>query len=160
MLLVIVGLLLYGRNLPEAGRSLGMMAAKFRRGWQEFKDQLDREGDLREVTHTMRDAAQELKRVAAVPLAGANPAREFQQLRQAVLAEPAAASEDAASAVPDTAEPALCPHDQSAPMSGIGGDSAPAAPLHPAAEGSPASESAAGNAPPSHGLPNTQPRHG
>lgn len=87
-MLVIVGLLLYGRNLPEAGRSLGRMAAQFRRGFQEFKDQLDRDGDLRQVKNTMRDAAQELKKVAEVPLAAADPARALRNLTHEALSSP------------------------------------------------------------------------
>lgn len=148
VLLVVVGLLLYGRNLPEAGRSLGRMAAQVRRGWQEFKDQLDREGDLRQVTHTVRDAAQELKRAAAVPLAGANPARALQGLRDEVLAEPSAHGEASGAEV---------------------GEAEGAAALEPATEAEAAAEAARANAAAPAPTPEvrspsapaaTQPRHG
>jgi len=88
IVLVIIGLLLYGRNLPEAGRALGKVAAQFRRGFQEFKDQLDREGDLRDMKNTMRDTAQELKRVAEVPRAGMDPTRALRDLTNEAMSSP------------------------------------------------------------------------
>lgn len=88
LVLVVIGLLLYGRNLPEAGRTLGKVAAQFRRGWNEFKDQLDREGDMQSVKNTMRDAAQELRRVAEVPRASVDPRRAIQNLTDEALSTP------------------------------------------------------------------------
>jgi len=73
--LVVIGLLLYGRNLPEAGRALGRVAAQFRRGLHEFKVQMDREGDLQEVKRTFQGTAAELKRAAEVPRAHLDPRR-------------------------------------------------------------------------------------
>lgn len=92
IVLVIIGLLLYGRNLPEAGRALGKVAAQFRRGFQEFKDQLDREGSIRDVKNTMRDAAQELKRVAEVPRAGMDPTRALRDLTNEAMSSPVPAA--------------------------------------------------------------------
>lgn len=109
VILGIVGLLLYGRNLPEAGRTLGQMAAKFRRGFQEFKDQLDRDGDLRQVKNTMRDAAQELKKVADVPLAIGDPTRALRNLTHEALSSPlpdAPPAEAPAAQATNPAEPA------------------------------------------------------
>lgn len=89
VLLLVIGLLLYGRNLPEAGRSLGRVAAQLRRGWQEFKDQMDRDGDLREVKKTLQGTAHELRRVADVPRAIADPRRAIQDAaREALANEP------------------------------------------------------------------------
>jgi len=88
LVLAVIGLLLYGRNLPEAGRALGRVVTQLRRGFQEFKDQLDRDGSLREVKSTMRDAAQELKRVAEVPRAAVDPARALRDLTHEALSSP------------------------------------------------------------------------
>jgi sec-independent protein translocase protein TatA len=88
VILVIIGLLLYGRNLPEAGRALGKVAAQFRRGFQEFKDQLDREGDLRDMKKTLQNTAQELKRVADVPRANVDPTRMLRDLTNEALSSP------------------------------------------------------------------------
>lgn len=71
--LLVIGLLLYGRNLPEAGRTLGKAVNHLRRGLAEFKDQMDRDGDLREVKQSLKDSARELRNVAQVPGALANP---------------------------------------------------------------------------------------
>ncbi|MFM1870689.1 MAG: hypothetical protein RL398_111 [Planctomycetota bacterium] len=70
-----IGLLLYGRNLPEAGRTLGKAAAHLRRGFQEFKDQLDRDGDLKEVKQSLKDSARELRNISQVPGALTDPAK-------------------------------------------------------------------------------------
>ncbi|MDO8348991.1 MAG: twin-arginine translocase TatA/TatE family subunit [Planctomycetota bacterium] len=100
VILVAIGLLLYGRNLPEAGRALGKVAAQFRRGWTEFKDQLDREGDLSEVKKSLQNTAQELRNVVAVPRAGIDPTRALRDLTNEALSSP----------LPD--EPAVQAHDQ------------------------------------------------
>jgi Sec-independent protein translocase protein TatA len=71
--LMVIGLLLYGRNLPEAGRALGRVAAQFRRGLHDFKQQMDREGDLQEMKRTFQGTAAELKRAAEVPRAHLDP---------------------------------------------------------------------------------------
>lgn len=72
---MVIGLLLYGRNLPEAGRALGRVAAQFRRGLHDFKQQMDREGDLQEMKRTLQGTAAELKRAADVPRASLDPRR-------------------------------------------------------------------------------------
>ncbi len=109
IVLVIIGLLLYGRNLPEAGRALGKVASQFRRGFQEFKDQLDREGSIRDMKNSMRETAQELKRVAEVPRAGVDPMRALRDLTNEAMSSPvpvpAASASPAAPASP--AEPAV-----------------------------------------------------
>ncbi len=88
VVLVVIGLLLYGRNLPEAGRAFGKVVAQFRRGMQEFKDQLDKEGDLREVKKTLQNTAQELRNVAAVPRAAIDPTRALRDLTDEALSSP------------------------------------------------------------------------
>jgi Sec-independent protein translocase protein TatA len=79
-LLLVIGLLLYGRNLPQAGRTMGQFVAKMKRGFQDFKDTLDRDDSLREVRKTIDDATREMRNVTAVPRALADPGnavREF-----------------------------------------------------------------------------------
>ena len=88
VLLVVIGLLLYGRNLPEAGRALGKAAAQLRRGFNDFKDQMDREGDLSSMKRTLKDTAQELRNVAAVPRAGIDPTRALRDLTNEALSSP------------------------------------------------------------------------
>ena len=109
IVLVIIGLLLYGRNLPEAGRALGKVAAQFRRGFQEFKDQLDREGDLRDMKKTLQNTAEELKRVAEVPRAGMDPTRALRDLTNEALASPAAEATPPAQPAPPPPPPLAQP---------------------------------------------------
>lgn len=78
--LFVIGLLLYGRNLPEAGRNLGRVVAQLKRSFHDFKDQLDREGELRDVTKVIKDTAREVKGVARVPRAVADPSSALREL--------------------------------------------------------------------------------
>jgi sec-independent protein translocase protein TatA len=87
-LLLVIGLLLYGRNLPEAGRSLGRVAAQMKRGFQEFKDQMDRDGSMREVKKTFQETTGELRRVAEVPRALANPTGALRDLANEAMSSP------------------------------------------------------------------------
>ena len=87
-LLIVIGLLLYGRNLPEAGRNLGRMAAQLKRGFQDFKDQMDRDGSIREVKKTFQEATSELRRVAEVPRVLANPTGALRDLANEAMSSP------------------------------------------------------------------------
>lgn len=80
VLLLVVGLLLYGRNLPQAGRTMGRFVAQLKRGFQDFKDQMDRDESLREVRKTFEDTTREMRNLTELPRAIANPlqgVREF-----------------------------------------------------------------------------------
>ncbi|MEO6594527.1 MAG: twin-arginine translocase TatA/TatE family subunit, partial [Planctomycetota bacterium] len=108
LLLVVIGLLLYGRNLPEAGRSLGRLLAQLKRGFQEFKDQLDRDGEIRDVKKTLRDTTQELRRVAQVPRAMADPGRAVRDFANQTISTPP----------PDTPDPSAPRVDDEAGVEG------------------------------------------
>ena len=116
-LLFLIGLLLYGRNLPEAGRNLGRVVAQLKRSFHDFKDQLDKEGDIREVKKVISDTAREVKNVSRIPTAMQNPASALRELSHQAMSEP----------LPDD-EPDEPP---SAPDAAAG---APAANGHPANE--------------------------
>jgi len=79
-LLFFIGLLLYGRNLPDAGRSLGRVVAQLKRSFQDFKDQIDRDGEIRNVKQAISDTAREVKNVAKVPRAIGNPGGALRDL--------------------------------------------------------------------------------
>jgi sec-independent protein translocase protein TatA len=79
-LLFFIGLLLFGRNLPDAGRSLGRVVAQLKRSFQDFKDQIDRDGDLRDAGRAFKETAREVKNVAKVPRAMSNPAGALKDL--------------------------------------------------------------------------------
>lgn len=97
-LLFFIGLLLYGRNLPDAGRSLGRVVAQLKRSFQDFKDQIDRDGDLRDASRAFKDTAREVKNVTKVPRAMANPAGALKDLTHEAMS--AAVRDDEPSHVP------------------------------------------------------------
>src|SRR5690349_6394130 len=80
MLLLVIGLLLYGRNLPQAGRTRDRFVAQLQRGFQYFKDQMDRDESLREVRKTFEDTTREMRNITAVPRAIANLVNELRTL--------------------------------------------------------------------------------
>jgi Sec-independent protein translocase protein TatA len=87
-LLMVVGLLLYGRNLPEAGRTFGQFVAKLKRGYQDFKDQIDRDESIREVRKTLADTTREMRNVTALPRAVADPTSALRDLTNAAMSQP------------------------------------------------------------------------
>lgn len=79
-LLVVIGLLLYGRNLPQAGRTMGRFVAQLKRGFHDFKEQMDRDESLREVRKTIEDTTREVRNLTAVPRAIADPVQGLRNL--------------------------------------------------------------------------------
>ena len=106
LVLLVIGLLLFGRNLPDVGRQVGRTLAQLRRGLQEFKEQMDRDGSIREVKSALRDTTAEvqkqLTRVTRVPDALTDPIGALQQLTDATLSSPAP---EELPAVPAQAQP-------------------------------------------------------
>jgi TatA/E family protein of Tat protein translocase len=113
MILLVVGVLLFGRDLPDVGRKLGRTLAQFRRGLQDFKDQLDRDSTIRELRNTVHDTVRDVKQAAAVPRQLADPAtalRDFAtDAMHAPLDQPAAAPPPAASPAPSAEAPPAVP---------------------------------------------------
>ncbi|MBI5850943.1 MAG: twin-arginine translocase TatA/TatE family subunit [Planctomycetes bacterium] len=58
LLILLVGVLVYGRNLPDVGRRLGHTLAHLRRGFEDFKRDMDRDPSLRDA----RSGLGEIKR--------------------------------------------------------------------------------------------------
>ncbi|MCA8949900.1 MAG: twin-arginine translocase TatA/TatE family subunit [Planctomycetes bacterium] len=86
--LLVIGLLLYGRNLPEAGRSLGRIVAQLKRGFNEFKDQLDRDANVSEMKETFRSTKDEIRRVSTVQRTLTDPGSALKQLTHESLSSP------------------------------------------------------------------------
>ena len=87
-LLIVIGLLLYGRNLPDAGRKLGRVVAQLKRGFQDFKDQLDRDESLREVRKSIDEAKREVRDITSVPRAIVDPGRTLRDLTNEAMSTP------------------------------------------------------------------------
>lgn len=88
LVLVVIGLLLYGRDLPQAGRSLGRVIARVKRGFQEFKDQIDREADISDMKRTLQRTKEDLQRATLTPRAIANPGKALRDLTNEALSSP------------------------------------------------------------------------
>ncbi|MCC6671261.1 MAG: twin-arginine translocase TatA/TatE family subunit [Planctomycetes bacterium] len=84
IVILVIGLILFGRKLPEVGRQVGKAVTEFRRGLNSFKADLDRNEDLREV----RGALSEVRQAVDAPRVLADPARLFDQLTDETLAAP------------------------------------------------------------------------
>lgn len=89
-LLVVVGLLLYGRNLPQAGRTMGRFVAQLKRGLQDFKENMDRDEALREVRKSIQDTTREMRDITAVPRAFGNPTNALRELANDAMSSPVA----------------------------------------------------------------------
>jgi Sec-independent protein translocase protein TatA len=92
-LLVVIGLLLFGRNLPQAGRTMGRFVAQLRRGFQDFKDQMDRDESIREVRKTITDTTREMRNLTALPRAVADPGQALRTFAHDAMSTPAANGE-------------------------------------------------------------------
>ncbi len=93
--LLVLGVLLFGRNLPEVGRTLGRTVSQLRRGLQDFKEQMDRDESLRELRDSVRQTRDEVARIGTIPRAIVNPANALRDAARDALAvaeAPAAAA--------------------------------------------------------------------
>jgi len=108
MILLIVGVLLFGRDLPDVGRKLGRTLAQFRRGLQDFKDQLDRDSTIRDLRDTVHDTVRDVKQAAAVPRQLADPATALRNLATDAMHAPLdqPATSQPATGLPATGLPA------------------------------------------------------
>lgn len=76
MVLLVIGLLLFGKRLPEVGRTVGKTVQDFRRGLQGMKDELERDEDFRDARSAVRD----LKTAVDAPRKFTNPRRMLADL--------------------------------------------------------------------------------
>ncbi|MCY2955823.1 MAG: hypothetical protein NT107_02165 [Planctomycetota bacterium] len=82
LILLVIGLLMYGRDLPQVGRKVGNVVAQLRRGMNDFKDQIDRESSIRDLKQTVQETLHDIRRVAAVPRVLMDPANAVRQLAE------------------------------------------------------------------------------
>lgn len=76
VVLLVVGLLIFGRRLPEVGKSLAKTIAQFRRGLQDFRRDMDKDEDLKDIKSTVSD----LKKTIDAPRILANPGKYLDRL--------------------------------------------------------------------------------
>lgn len=119
LLLLVIGLLLYGRNLPEAGRKLGIAVSKLKRGFDEFKRQIDADADVKDIKRTFQDTAGDLRRARDAQQRLRDPVQAAKSMaRDAMLAPPP----DAERREPGTVADAQDDAGESTPAAGTGGE--------------------------------------
>ena len=91
VIILVVGLLIFGRRLPEVGKSIGRTFIEFRKGLQSLKDQFREDEDLREIGSAARDLRSAMDDATTVPRQLGDPAQFLDSLTD----------EDAASPGPD-----------------------------------------------------------
>jgi Tat protein translocase TatB subunit len=88
LVIVVVGILLFGRNLPDVGRKVGRSVAHLRRSMNEFKEQLNRDETVRELRNSVKETRDEIRRAGTVPRALANPRAAVRDATMAALNAP------------------------------------------------------------------------
>lgn len=117
LLLLVIGLLLYGRNLPEAGRKLGIAVSKLKRGFDEFKRQIDADADVKDIKRTFQDTAGDLRRARDAQQRLRDPMQTAKSMaRDAMLAPPP----DAERREPGTVDDAQGDTNESTPAASTG----------------------------------------
>ena len=100
MVLLVLGLLIFGRRLPEVGRSVARTLTQFRRGLNDFKREMDKNEDLKDVKSTLKDMTTEVKKAVEAPRIMANPGKLLETLggeEEEVETSPAEVSSSATS---------------------------------------------------------------
>ncbi len=80
LVLLVVGLLIFGRRLPEVGKSLAKTIAQFRRGLQDFKRDMDKDDDLKDIKKDIKSTVSDLKKTIDAPRILANPGKYLDRL--------------------------------------------------------------------------------
>ena len=88
IVILVIGLLVFGRRLPEVGAQVGRAITQMRRGLQDFKDQVDANEDIRDVKDSVREVREEFRRAATVPRITASPSQMLQDLTDEALSSP------------------------------------------------------------------------
>ena len=76
IVLLVLGLPVFGRRLPEVGRSVGKTLVQFRKGFNDIKQKMNEDEDLREAQAAVRD----IKKAVDAPRVLANPRRFLEGL--------------------------------------------------------------------------------
>ncbi|MEC7585035.1 MAG: twin-arginine translocase TatA/TatE family subunit [Planctomycetota bacterium] len=78
--LLVLGVVLFGRDLPDVGRRLGKVVNNLRRGLHDFKRQLDQDENLREIREDMHKTRRDLHDATAIPRGLKNPGGALRNL--------------------------------------------------------------------------------
>ena len=81
IVILIVGLLIFGRRLPEVGRTIGKTVVQLRKGLADFKEQIRDDEDLRDVKATVHD----FQRAVDAPRNLTDPTRLLEHLTELII---------------------------------------------------------------------------
>jgi Sec-independent protein translocase protein TatA len=84
VVILIVGVLIFGKDLPRVGKQFGKTLVELRKGMQNLKDQIDRDDSVREL----REATHDLRQTLQAPAMLAEPRAVFEHLTNEALASP------------------------------------------------------------------------
>lgn len=87
-IILVVGLLLYGRRLPEVGRQVGRTIQEFRRGLNQLRSEIDRDDSLREARGALDDFKRSLDAPRQAVQSISSPQRILERLTDEDLASP------------------------------------------------------------------------
>jgi Sec-independent protein translocase protein TatA len=85
IVLLVVGIMLFGRRLPQVGRTIGRTVVQLRQGFHKLQAEMDLENEVRDVADTLRGTRDELTREAGVPQALRDPGRMLKDLTDETL---------------------------------------------------------------------------
>ncbi len=61
LIILIVGVLLFGRRLPEVGKQVGRLIIQLRQGMQKLREEIDLDAELRDVRETVTKVDYDLR---------------------------------------------------------------------------------------------------
>lgn len=91
IVVLVVGIMLFGRRLPQVGQKVARTIVKLRQGFQKLQAEMDLENELRDVKTSFRETRDDLTRVADATRELRDPGQMLQDLTDETLS----------SAVPD-----------------------------------------------------------
>ncbi len=94
IIILILGIVLFGRRLPEVGKQVGKTIIQLRQGMQRLRDEIDLDEDFREVKDTVTDVGEDLHDSVDAPRVSMDPQHLLQDLTDEALASPAPEQEE------------------------------------------------------------------
>lgn len=85
VVILFIGIMLFGRRLPEVGRTVGRTVVQLRQGFNKLKDEMDLDEEVREVRDSFRETRDDLTQIAQVPHAIRDPGQVLKDLTDETL---------------------------------------------------------------------------
>ena len=93
IIILIVGIVLFGRRLPEVGKQVGRTIVQLRQGMQKLRDEIDLDQDIREVKNSVTGVGEDLREdfhdSVGAPRIAMDPQSFLEDLTDEALAAPA-----------------------------------------------------------------------